>query len=129
MIKYSYTIMYVADVKATVAFYEQAFGFTTKFVTPEADYAEILSGETTIAFADVTLASSNLSKGYQQVNLDKPFGIELGFVVEDVVQAIEKVAQTGGRVYEPLTVKPWGQTVAYVLDNNGFLIELCTAVQ
>jgi lactoylglutathione lyase len=21
---------------------------------------------------------------------------------------------------------PWGQTVAYVRDNNGFLVELCT---
>jgi uncharacterized glyoxalase superfamily protein PhnB len=24
------------------------------------------------------------------------------------------------------SAKPWGQTVAYVRDNNGFLVELCT---
>ncbi|WP_286408626.1 VOC family protein [Myroides marinus] len=128
MIKYSYTIMYVANVEATVKFYEEAFGFMRKFVTPEEDYGELISGETTIAFAHLDLATSNLSKGYQQVNNEKPFGIELGFVVEDVVKAIEQVVQAGGRLYEEQKVKPWGQTVGYVLDNNGFLIELCTAM-
>lgn len=128
MIKYSYTIMYVANVEATVKFYEEAFGFMRKFVTPEEDYGELISGETTIAFAHLDLATSNLSKGYQQVNNEKPFGIELGFVVEDVAKAIEKVVQAGGKIYEEQKVKPWGQTVGYVLDNNSFLIELCTAM-
>lgn len=128
MIKYSYTIMYVPNVEATVKFYEEAFGFMRKFVTPEEDYGELISGETTIAFAHLDLATSNLSKGYQQVNNEKPFGIELGFVVEDVTKAIEQVVQAGGKIYEEQKVKPWGQTVGYVLDNNGFLIELCTAM-
>ncbi|WP_286415692.1 VOC family protein [Myroides odoratimimus] len=128
MIKYSYTIMYVVDVETTVRFYEEAFGFVRKFVTPEADYGELVSGDTTIAFAQVELASSNLSRGYQQVNLEKPFGIELGFVVEDVAKAMQQVEQAGGVMYESIKVKPWGQTVGYVLDNNGFLIELCTAM-
>lgn len=120
--------MYVVDVETTVRFYEEAFGFVRKFVTPEADYGELVSGDTTIAFAQVELASSNLSKEYQQVNKEKPFGIELGFVVDDVALAIQKVEKAGGTVYEPMTIKPWGQTVGYVLDNNGFLIELCTAM-
>jgi len=128
MIKYSYTIMYVADVEATVKFYEEAFGFTRKFVTPEEDYGELISGETTIAFAHLDLATSNLSRGYQQLNNEKPFGIELGFVVEDVAKAIEQVVRAGGKIYEEQKIKPWGQTVGYVLDNNGFLIELCTAM-
>lgn len=113
MIKYSYTIMYVADVEATVKFYEEAFGFVRKFVTPEQDYGELVSGETTIAFAHIDLALSNLKKGYQQVNHDKPFGIELGFVVEDVITAMAKVLQAGGKEYEEVKVKPWGQTVGY----------------
>lgn len=128
MIKYSYTIMYVVDVEATIKFYEQAFGFVRKFVTPEKDYGELVSGETTIAFAHIDLAASNLSRGYQQVNNEKPFGIELGFVVEDVAKAMGEVIGAGGKIYEEQKVKPWGQTVGYVLDNNGFLIELCTAM-
>lgn len=128
MIKYSYTIMYVADVEATVKFYEEAFSFVRKFVTPEQDYGELVSGETTIAFAQTDLAKSNLSRGFQLVNQEKPFGIELGFVVEDVTKAIMQVVRAGGRIYEEEKVKPWGQTVGYVLDNNGFLIELCTTM-
>lgn len=121
--------MYVSDVEASVAFYEKAFGFARKFVTPEEDYAELVCDGTVLAFASEALAESNLKKGFQKVNMSRPFGIELGFVVDDVQKAVSKVTQAGGVLYEPLTVKPWGQTVAYVTDCNGFLIELCTAIQ
>lgn len=128
MIQYRYTILYVAEVEATLQFYEKAFGFQRRFCTPEGDYAELQSGETTLAFAAEALAASNLSKGYVRVNKEKAFGIELGFVVEEVEQAVERVLEAGGTLYEATTVKPWGQTVAYVTDCNGFLIELCTAM-
>ena len=128
MIHYRYTILYVTQVEATLAFYENAFGFERRFCTPEGDYAELCSGETTIAFASEALATSNLSKGYQAVNKERAFGIELGFVVTDVDQTVKSVLAAGGLLYEATTVKPWGQTVAYVTDCNGFLIELCTAM-
>ncbi|WP_081498615.1 VOC family protein [Myroides injenensis] len=120
--------MYVADVETTVKFYEQAFGFKRKFITPEEDYGKLVSGETTIAFAHLDLATSNLSRGYKQMDSDIPFGIELGFVVEDVATVMEQVVLAGGKIYEEQKVKLWGQTVGYVLDNNGFLIELCTSI-
>ncbi|WP_353119124.1 VOC family protein [Myroides odoratus] len=129
MIKYSYTIMYVKQVEATVAFYESAFGFERKFITPEEDYAELISGDTTLAFAAVELAQMNLSQGFTTVNKDRVMGIELGFVVEDVEHAVQRAVAAGASIYEPVKVKPWGQTVAYVTDCNGFLIELCTAMQ
>ena len=129
MIKYSYTIMYVKQVEATVAFYESAFGFERKFITPEEDYAELISGDTTLAFAAVELAQMNLSQGFTTVNKDRVMGVELGFVVEDVEHAVQRAVAAGASIYEPVKVKPWGQTVAYVTDCNGFLIELCTAMQ
>ncbi|WP_158961373.1 VOC family protein [Myroides fluvii] len=128
MIKYSYTIMYVKHVEATVAFYESAFGFERKFITPEGDYAELISGETTLAFASADLAQSNLAKGYTAVSKEQVMGIELGFVVDNVTEALNKAIEAGATLYEPLKVKPWGQSVAYVIDCNGFLIELCTAM-
>ena len=42
------TILYVEDVNRTITFYEQALGFERKLITPEGDYGEIKSGETTI---------------------------------------------------------------------------------
>ncbi len=46
-----YTIFYVADVRATVAFFGEAFGLEPKFVTDEGDYGELATGATTLAFA------------------------------------------------------------------------------
>lgn len=48
MVKLGYAILYVSDVTKSVKFYESAFGFSRKFITTENDYAELITGETTI---------------------------------------------------------------------------------
>jgi len=128
-IKYAYTILYVADVAKSVAFYEAAFGFERKFITPENDYAELLSDGTTIAFASLELAQHNLKEGFEVSALkNKPFGIELGFVTDDVEEALLQAQKAGAIIAVAPVQKPWGQTVAYIRDLDGFLIELCTVV-
>lgn len=127
MIAFSYTILYVADVAQAMSFYERAFGFIQKFRTPENDYGEMISGSTSLAFASKELAQSNLGEGYlSSSSKEKPFGIELGFVTADVAAALEQAVAVGAVLYEPLKTKPWGQSVAYVRDLDGFLIELCS---
>lgn len=129
MIKFAYTIIYVKDVIKAVEFYENAFGFTRKFVTPESSYGEIVSGDTTLSFASVSLANSNLSSGFIESNLEnKPFGIEIGFTTDDVAATVKSAVEAGGVVVENPKTKPWGQVVAYVRDLDGFLIEICTAM-
>ncbi|MHA7600020.1 VOC family protein [Alicycliphilus sp. T452] len=44
----------------------------------------------------------------------------------DVVAAVERAVRAGAALVQPPETMPWGQTVAYVHDNNGFLVELCT---
>ena len=61
-IKFAYTILYVTDVAQTADFYHQAFGFATKMITPENDYAELVSGATTLAFASLELGQSNFKR-------------------------------------------------------------------
>lgn len=125
--KYAYTILYVEDVTATIKFYELAFGFQRKFITPENDYGELLTGDTTIAFASFELGNSNFKKGYQRVGTtSRPFGIELAFVTENIKEDFQNAIKAGAKVFEKLDQKPWGQIVGYVLDLNGFLIEICT---
>ena len=127
MIKFAYTILYVKDVEKTINFYEKAFGFARKFVTPENDYGELLVGETTLSFASVTLASSNLKDGFTESSLtNKPFGIEIGFTTDNVEETVKKAVNAGGTILENPKTKPWGQVVAYVRDIDGFLIEICT---
>ena len=127
MIKFAYTILYVQDVTKAVEFYENAFSFKRKFVTPENDYGELLVGETTLSFASTKLAKSNLAGGFVESSLtDKPFGMEIGFTTHNVEDTVAAARNAGATVIENPKTKPWGQTVAYVRDLDGFLIEICT---
>jgi len=129
MVKFGYTILYVNDVTKSVDFYESSFDFVRRFITPENDYAEMETGGTTLAFASLALGKSNLKAGFQESSVvGKPFGIELAFSTDNVQTTLEKAQKQGAVLVEPPVVKPWGQTVAYILDIDGFLIELCTVI-
>ncbi|APQ18765.1 VOC family protein (plasmid) [Sphingobacterium faecium] len=128
--QYAYTIIYVENVVETIEFYKRAFGFEKKFVTPENDYGELISGETTIAFASFELGISNFKKGFEKIDKSKkPFGVEMAFTTENIETDFKKAIDAGATEFEPLVEKPWGQKVGYVLDNNGFLIEICTPIK
>lgn len=130
MIKFGYTILYVENVEESIAFYENAFGFSRKFVTPENDYGELITGETTLSFASKKLASQNLKKGFIESDLNnKPFGIEIGFITDDVQELVQKATSFGAVLVKEPTAKPWGQVVAYVRDLDGFLVEICTEME
>jgi lactoylglutathione lyase len=127
--KLGYTILYVKDVTESVEFYELAFGLQRRFVHESGQYAEMETGATALAFAAVQLAGSNLPDGFRENTLSQPpAGIEIGLVTEDVVAAFAQAVATGAvAVVEPKT-KPWGQTVAYVRDLDGILVELCSPI-
>ena len=127
MIKFAYTILYVNDVTKSVEFYEQAFGFTRKFITPDNSYGELLTGETTLSFASITLARTNLKDGFIESSLqNKPFAQEIGFTTENVSEVYENALKAGAIDEAEPTFKSHGQTVAYVRDLDGFLVEICT---
>ena len=67
--KYSYTIIYVKSVLETIEFYEKAFGFSRKFITPEHDYGELDTGGTTISFASLELGNSNFSECIEVIDI------------------------------------------------------------
>ncbi|GAA3737927.1 MULTISPECIES: VOC family protein [Flavobacterium] len=130
MVKFGYTILYVENVEETISFYENAFGFSRKFVTPDNDYGELITGETTLSFASKKLASKNLPDGFIESSLeDKPFAIEIGFITENVPEVLQKATSFGAVIVLEPVEKPWGQVVAYARDLNGFLIEICTEVK
>lgn len=130
MVKFGYTILYVAEVEKAIEFYENAFGFARKFITPDQDYGELSTGETTISFASKKLAGQNLNEGFIESSLEaKPFAIELGFITDDVGELVQKATSFGAVLISEPKKKPWGQVVAYVRDPEGFLIEICTPVE
>lgn len=128
--QFKYTILYVKDVTATVEFYEKAFGLERGFVTPEADYGEVNTGNTTLSFANMELGNSNIKSGFIESDVDhKPFGIELAFVTENIEETWMQAIEAGATVLEEIATKVWGQEVGYLRDPDGFLLEICTPAQ
>jgi lactoylglutathione lyase len=111
-----YTIFYVPDVPATLKFYEAAFGLATRFLHEGGDYGELETGSTALAFSSQSLMQQ-LGKNPQAASPTAPC-FEIALCTPDVA--------AGATPMRPVEVMPWGQTIAYVADINGFLVELCT---
>lgn len=125
--KLGYTILYVKDVPRSVAFYEDAFGLTRRFVHEAGMYAEMDTGSTTLSFAANGLAKSNLPGGFQENSLSAlPAGFEIAFISEDVPAAYERALAAGAIAVSPPKSKPWGQIVAFVRDKDGIVVEICS---
>lgn len=121
-----YVILYVPDVEAAVAFYEQAFGLKRRFVMG-GDYGEMETGATALAFAAEHMADGNgvTIRPARTIEVQAP-AVEVAFVTDDPAAGYDKAIAAGAKAVKPATKKPWGQSVAYVRDLNGFLVELCT---
>jgi len=125
--KLGYTIVYVADVSASLAFFERAFGLARRFLHESGGYGELETGATALAFAQHTVARNNLGQDYVAADASRqPLGIEIGLVTDDVSAAFERAVAAGASGLAPPVIKPWGQTVAYVRTPDGTLVELCT---
>jgi lactoylglutathione lyase len=126
-IGFSYTILYVADVTNSIEFYENAFGFTRKFIDPTGTYGELMIGPTVLSFAKHELVINNITSEYIRSDIrQKPLGFEIGFTTEHVPEVMNSALKFGAELVVDVTQKPWGQIVAYVRDLDGFLIEICT---
>ncbi len=125
--KLGYNLLYVSNVSETMDFYESAFGLEKGFLHPEGDYGEMVTGETKLGFVSHKLASSHGFSYRKQTTSDLP-SFEIGFVTDDVQKSYDKALDRGAKSIKPPEKKPWGQTVSYVQDNNGFLVEICSAI-
>lgn len=122
--KLGYTIVYVSDVKATLAFYEQAFDLKTRFLHESGDYGELETGATALAFSSRALMRQ-LGRNPSEANAHAPC-FEIALVTPDVAAAVKRAVGAGAELIQPPQDMPWGQTVAYVADRDGVLVELCT---
>ncbi len=127
--RFGYTILYVENVTRAIDFYERAFGLTRRFVSDDETYGEMETGHTTLSFAEHGLVGEFIPGGYRRNDpADPPPGVEIGLVTDDVATAWGSALAAGAIAVSPPTTKPWGQTVAYVRDLEGMLVELCTPV-
>jgi uncharacterized glyoxalase superfamily protein PhnB len=112
------TYLAVANVGASIAFLERAFGFTRGVVLADVDgqfrYAEMRHGNGVVMLirkGDTTAATSGVSAVYTYV--------------DDVDRARELARQAGAGV-ETAEDKPWGDRVVAVTDPDGYRWMLAT---
>ncbi|KGR82022.1 VOC family protein [Lysinibacillus odysseyi] len=121
-----YIILYVNDFEKTMHFYKDILGLTVKM--QQGTYVEFDTGST-------TLSINTRQSAKEEIGLDVPDSssstqtFEVGFVVEDVPAAIDKLRSQGISIIKEPVTKPWGQTVAYIADPDGHYIEICTSIE
>ncbi len=122
--KFRYTILYVKNVKASLDFYCAAFGCTQKMLHGEGGYGELDTGDTILAFASLDAMKE---KNALAVNAKTP-SFEIAFETNDVGADVNRAIEAGAKLIQEPKQMPWGQTVAYVSDVDGFLVEICSPI-
>lgn len=90
------------------------------------EYGELDTGSTILSFSSLKLMKE-LGKNPAEPNPKSPT-FEIAFETDDVKAALFNALNAGASLVQDITEMPWGQTIAYVTDKNGFLIEICTPV-
>ena len=82
------------------------------------------TGAISLDFASNELAYSKMPQGCQANTRAKlPAGTEIGIVTDDVPVAFSQAIEAGAIHFVNPIVKPWGQTIAYVREVDGMLVE------
>ncbi len=124
--KFRYTILYVSNVVQSLDFFEKAFDCKIKMLHESSQYGELDTGSTILAFLS-RKSMQELGKTPSIPDPAKP-AFEIAFETDNVAQGVAKAIAAGAKLQREPEKMPWGQTIAYVSDPNGFLIEICTPV-
>jgi acyl dehydratase/catechol 2,3-dioxygenase-like lactoylglutathione lyase family enzyme len=123
MTRLARVIRHVPDARASAAFYARAFGLTEKLALGE-DYIAMETGETVLGFA-----RQGFFERETGLHLGAPHGDssqEIAFEVPDVAAAHARAQAEGATEVLAPVDKPWGQTISYLRDPDGGLVQLCS---
>ncbi|HHG89277.1 MAG TPA: VOC family protein [Devosia sp.] len=124
--KFRCTILYVQNVAQSLSFFEAAFGFRTKMLHESGDYGELDTGATILALSSSKLMEQ-MGKKPGAPDPARPV-FELAVETDDVAAGVAQALKAGAKLVSEPAKMDWGQTIAYVSEPNGFLIEICTPV-
>jgi catechol 2,3-dioxygenase-like lactoylglutathione lyase family enzyme len=125
MTTFTHIVFYVKDLPKTLEFYQKAFDLKTRFLAETGNYAELETGQVTLAFVKEDAAGKHLPQGlYKNDPTKLPGGCEILFTADDVYKSVDKALQADATIVTDPEDKPWGQTIAYLRDPEGILIEI-----
>jgi lactoylglutathione lyase len=125
MAQMGFVILYTRDVAKKIAFYERAFGLEKKSLAPDEVYGET-HGDVPLQFVKEDFASNYVGEFVANRLERPPAAIEIGFLLDDVPAAYQRAIDAGCTSVAPPEKRPWGPTIAFVRDDEGVLIELCS---
>ncbi len=112
-VRFTYTVVYVSDLRATLTFYRDGLGMAVRFVRDSGRYAELETSGVTLAFTEESLVSTvlpHLLAGFRPNRRDEQAaGFDLAFSTDDPDTAVDRALAAGAQLIEPITSKPWGQ--------------------
>ena len=125
----------VQDIKRSLAFYQEGFGFKTAGIVGSEFHDEITGADGTISF--IELQNGQMLGLYARSNLAKDASIEigkesstefsLGYAVkteEDVDKLLKTIINAGGTLTKEPHQRPWGVYSGYIKDIDGHLWEI-----
>jgi catechol 2,3-dioxygenase-like lactoylglutathione lyase family enzyme len=122
--------VFVENVPQTVDFYGRVFGLSLLYMHPSQEYAELATGDTLLSFIGEKMLSGLKLIGGAEYRKNRPseqpIGSQIALISDDLQADYMRALAAGAVAVTQPDAKPWGQSVAYVRDNNGFLVELCT---
>lgn len=127
--KFSYTLLYVKNLKSTVSFYEKAFGLKCRFIHESGLYAEMETGSTTLAFTQHEFLETLNLKYLKASPSSLPLGMQISFEPEDVDKACQKAIKAGAKEVIAPNDTPYGWRCAFLRDIKGILVELAKCLE
>jgi lactoylglutathione lyase len=125
MAQLGFVILYTADVAKKMAFYERAFGLQKKRVAEGEVYGE-MHGDVPLQFVREDFAKAYIPDFVANRLERPPAAIEIGFLLDDVPAAYQRAIDAGCTSIASPEKRPWGPTIAFVRDDEGVLVELCS---
>lgn len=119
--------LFVADLDASIQFYEDALGFTLE--RREDDYASVRRGQAVLGLGLVTkLPPHGAGPGFTQERVadERGAGVEIVLEVENLDNACARFESAGERVIEPIRMQPWGLRDFRIVDPDGYYLRVTT---
>lgn len=128
MLRFTHTWIAVRDVPEALRFYRDLLGFDTGFEAENGAYAELISGETSIAVIRKDLLRADFGGSNMPDSVAAQDRVVFGFAVDDVDSAYDELSSKGVEFMEaPRTHVDWGMRSAPVRDPDGNLLEIYEA--
>lgn len=108
----------VEDLKVSRDFYEQKLGLIMN--STDTGFIDYRLGETPLALFE----KKHATVMFQNKHMKPSGGAVIALQVDDVAKTCQELIAKGVKIFEGPKTTSWGQTVAYLHDPDGHIIEL-----